>query len=67
MLNTRGCREFSENLISEGLLNGESEFFQKFKNLGNGRGVVKNIYVEVMKILSYQYKLLPSKLTYVLY
>ena len=25
------------------------EVFQKFKNLGNGRGVVKNVYVEVMK------------------
>ena len=28
---------------------GGSDFFQKSKNLGNGRGVVKNIYVEVMK------------------
>ena len=56
-----------EGVIKQREVGGGSDFFQKSKNLGNGRGVVKNIYVEVMKILSYQYKLLPSKLTYVLY
>ena len=38
-----------EGVIKQREVGGGSDFFQKSKNLGNGRGVVKNIYVEVMK------------------